>query len=421
MQEKKKIKILTLSDDPRFLSGVAIQTRYFIEGLLKTGRFSFICLGGLIKHQDKRPVMIDEWGEDWRIIPVDGFGDANLVRSVIMAEKPDMLWVMTDPRYWDWLWNVENEIRQFCPIVYYHVWDNYPAPKYNKKWYDSNDVIVSISKLTEDVVQQLADSKVDQFYIPHTVDSSKFFLHPNRLTLRKEIIDRAKLEQDCFLLFYNSRNIRRKQIQTLFCWVGEYNKNHPEQKVRLLAKTDPRDPHGCDLVKIVEDFELNDQVRIIGDRLPPDKLNELYNVADATVLISDAEGFGVAVLESLFAGTPVITTKTGGMVDQYEDGVHGYAIDVDHTIVGAQETPYIYEDRTTFERFEKAINDCFLSRQNNVWGTKEHREMCANHALTNFNMEKYVEEWVKVIDFTYEKYGSWETRKHYKQYQLFEV
>jgi hypothetical protein len=60
---------------------------------------------------------------------------------------------MTDPRFWGWLWEMENEIRPHMPMVYYHVWDNYPYPVYNKRFYDSNDMIVSISKVTHDIVQ----------------------------------------------------------------------------------------------------------------------------------------------------------------------------------------------------------------------------------------------------------------------------
>ena len=46
----KKKKILVLSDHPLSPSGVGTQTKYFIEALLKTGRYEFICLGGAMKH-----------------------------------------------------------------------------------------------------------------------------------------------------------------------------------------------------------------------------------------------------------------------------------------------------------------------------------------------------------------------------------
>ena len=67
-----KKKILVLSDHPLSPSGVGTQTKYFIEALLETGRYKFVCLGGAIKHNDYRPQKIDPYGEDWIIYPIDG-------------------------------------------------------------------------------------------------------------------------------------------------------------------------------------------------------------------------------------------------------------------------------------------------------------------------------------------------------------
>ena len=69
---EKKIKILTLSDHPLSPSGVGTQTKYIIEGLLATGRYEVVSLGGAIKHSDYSPVKVDKWGDDWVIYPVDG-------------------------------------------------------------------------------------------------------------------------------------------------------------------------------------------------------------------------------------------------------------------------------------------------------------------------------------------------------------
>ena len=170
----KKIKVLTISDHPLMPSGVATQTKYFIEGLLKSGKFQVISLGGAIKHQNYQPVRTEEFGEDWTIFPVDGFGDPNIIRSLIRAEKPDILWFMTDPRFYGWLWQIANEIRPLVPMVYYHVWDNYPYPKFNKPFYDSNDIIATISKVTDDIVRTISP-EVECHYIPHAIPENQFF------------------------------------------------------------------------------------------------------------------------------------------------------------------------------------------------------------------------------------------------------
>ena len=156
--KNKKIKVLTLSDHPLSPSGVGTQTKYFIEALLKTGNYNFVCLGGAIKHHDYTPIKVAPYNEDWIIYPVDGYGDHEKIRSIIRNEKPDVLWFMTDPRFFGWLWEIEDEIRAIVPMVYYHVWDNYPAPHFNRKFYESNDAIITISKVTDDIVSQVAPS-----------------------------------------------------------------------------------------------------------------------------------------------------------------------------------------------------------------------------------------------------------------------
>ena len=87
----KKIKVLTISDHPLSPSGVGTQTKYVIEALLKSGKFEVISLGGAIKHNDYRPIRVEPYGEELRIIPVDGYGTQEMISSVLRTEKPDTI------------------------------------------------------------------------------------------------------------------------------------------------------------------------------------------------------------------------------------------------------------------------------------------------------------------------------------------
>ena len=168
-----KKKILVLSDHPLSPSGVGTQTKYMIEALLETGRYKFVCLGGAVKHADYTPMNVEPWGDDWRIFPVDGYGNEESIRSVLRQEKPDALWFMTDPRFYTWLWEMENEVRAQVPMIYYHVWDNYPYPMFNGDYYRSNDHVACISKVTYDIVQNVSP-KVNSSYLPHAVSPKAF-------------------------------------------------------------------------------------------------------------------------------------------------------------------------------------------------------------------------------------------------------
>ena len=103
----------------------------------------------------------------------------------------------------------------------------------------------------------------------------------------------------------------------------------------------------------------------IRDRkYPEEHLAAIYNMADCTINISDAEGFGLATLESLSCGTPIIANMTGGLQEQITDGTNEFGIPVypvSKCIIGSQEVPYIYEDRITQDDFEKTLS--FLAPQ----------------------------------------------------------
>ena len=213
----EKKKILVLSDHPLSPSGVGIQTRYMIEALLKTGRYKFVCLGGAMKHDDYTPVTVEPWGKDFIIFPVDGYGNHEMIRSLMHKERPDALWFMTDPRFYEWLWEIENEIRANLPMVYYHVWDNFPAPYFNAKWYRSCDEVACISKVTHQIVQEVAP-EVPSYYVPHAVNpmtyrppktpEEKATVAETRQKILNSTINHHNPNKKIF--FWNSRNARRK-------------------------------------------------------------------------------------------------------------------------------------------------------------------------------------------------------------------
>ena len=99
---EKKIKIFCISDHPMAPSGVGTQTKYVMESLIKTGRYQVIAFGGAIKHESYEPQRTEQYGDDLIIVPVDGYGTQEMVRSVIWNERPDILWFMTDPRFYEW-------------------------------------------------------------------------------------------------------------------------------------------------------------------------------------------------------------------------------------------------------------------------------------------------------------------------------
>jgi len=423
----RKIKVLTLSDHPLSPSGVGTQTKYIIEALLKSGKFEVVSLGGAIKHPDHKPQKTEQYGDLWTIYPVDGYGTPDAVRSIMRTERPDILWFMTDPRFFGWLWMIEQEVRPLVPMVYYHVWDNKPYPMFNKRYYDSNDKIVTISKVTDDIVRNVSPT-VDTEYLPHAVDGSIF--SPMN---QKDIDDFKRLffslaedeEDDKFTFFWNNRNARRKQTGSILFWFKDFLDEIGHDKARLLMHTDPKDPHGQDMVAIMERIGLTEgQVLLSTQKIPPDKLANLYNVADCTLNISDAEGFGLATLESLSCATPIIVNMTGGLQDQITDGTQWFGIGIEPSskaIIGSQEVPYIYEDRISKEDFLNSLRTMYeMSAAERSKLGLAGREF----TLKNFNFQQFNQRWVDMMEEIHENYGSWnhpEGRKNYKGWEHVEL
>jgi glycosyltransferase involved in cell wall biosynthesis len=407
----RKMKIFVLSDDPRSPSGVGTQTNAMIQGLLETGKYSFFCFGGALRHQNYDQVKTKEYGDDLIIQPVDGYGTQESVMSVLKQYKPDALWIMTDPRQWEWLWAFEQEIRANVPIVYYHVWDNYPYPKFNRPFYLSNDKIATISKLSSDIVR-VVSPEIEEQYIPHAVNADIF------KTIPEESYKDLKADGKT-LFFWTNRNARRKMSGSVVWWYSEFLEKVGKDKAFLLMHTDPKDPHGQDLIAIATEVGLTkDNFAIISSKVPVEQMVKFYNAADCVINISDAEGFGLSVLESLMCGTPVIGTKTGGVQDQLTDGIETFGVLINpasKAVIGSQQVPYIYEDRIAKEDFIAA-----LEKMHNM--TREERKALGkkgqDYVLKSFNYHDFVSSWDNLFTDVYEKHGSWETRKNYKSWTL---
>jgi len=147
----------------------------------------------------------------------------------------------------------------------------------------------------------------------------------------------------------------------------------------------------------------------------------MYNMADCTINISDAEGFGLGTLESLSCETPIIVSMTGGLQEQVTNGEEWFGIGIEpssKSIIGSQQVPYIYEDRISKEDFKAALHKMYDM-------SKEDREELgrkgAEHVRKNYNFEDFENRWIELMDDAHERYGSWETRKGYKAWRMKEI
>jgi len=412
----QKKKILVLSDHALSTSGVGTQTRHLISGLLERakGRYTFRQFGAAMKHSDYRTVIVND---DFIIKPIDGFGDRELLRVTLATEKPDAILIFTDPRFFIWLFEMEDEIHQMCPIIWWHVWDNDPTPLYNNVLYEATDLINCHSYHTYGNVSKFFPEKSN--FIPHAVPDEIF--KPISLSERAQykINILGADRHDHFVGIWINRNAKRKRPNdVLLAWqifLDDLEKREGHRKASLIMHTDPTDAEGPNLYATAEMLGIVPNVFFSKERLDFDKINILYNISDFCLNVSFAEGFGLGTLEAMQSGTPIIAIKTGGLtrqvVDHRDNSENGRALPVElKTLVGSQQVPYIYEDYVSCETIAKKMMELFdLTHEE-----KENlRKKVRSYALTEFSYEKTIDDWDRTL---WDTINSWQ--KNYKRWKV---
>ena len=451
IEQSSRKKILLLSDDIRLHSGIATVAR---EIVIQTAHhFNWLTIGAAINHPERgkrfdlspdinsQAQISDSWVH---LIANNGYGDPDLIRSILQQEKPDALFIITDPRYYTWLFQIENEVRKKVPIIYLNIWDDLPAPNYNRAYYESCDALLAISKQTkfinEIVLGEKAASKIIK-YIPHGLNPEIFKPVEVPPQIKKNIIGDKE-----FVVFFNSRNIRRKSIPDLIWSYRIFIEKlsvEERKKCLLLLHTQPIDDNGTDLPKVVETLNNIEgfDVRFSPNKLSSEELNYLYNLADVTCLLTSNEGWGLTLTESMLAGTMILANTTGGMQDQMrftdEKGEwytpslevpsnntgkykkHGkWAIPVfpsSRSIQGSPPTPYIWDDRCDpMEVAEKLEQIYWMSKEERKQNGLEGRQWCLSEQA-GFNTFAQAQRVIEALD---ELFETWSPRE---DYELFKV
>lgn len=449
-------KILLLCDDIRFTSGISTMAKEIVIGTAH--RFNWVNLGAAIQHPDqgKRFDICQDTNQltgitdsSVFIIPTSGYGSPELVRQVIEMEKPDAIMFFTDPRYWIWLFQMESELRKKLPMIYLNIWDDLPAPLYNKPYYESCDGLLAISKQTANinrlVLGEKAKNKVIK-YVPHGINEDIFTVKdkndPEVVAMRKQYFGDNQPE---FVVLYNARNIRRKCTSDLILAYAHFCDQLGKEKAKkcaLLLHTQRMDENGTDLNAIVDLFCDPEYQRVVfcENRYTPYQMSTMYNCADVTALISSNEGWGLSLTESMMCGKPIIATVTGGMQDQLRfENEKGEWIDFDEnfcsnhfgtyrkhgkwaypvfpsnmSIVGSIPTPYIFDDRADFRDIATAIAEAYATK---MYGPEEYEEQCkaAREWVTSDESMQSARMMSKnVIDGIEETFAKWKPRHKYE-------
>jgi D-inositol-3-phosphate glycosyltransferase len=103
---------------------------------------------------------------------------------------------------------------------------------------------------------------------------------------------------------------------------------------------------------LTERYGLSDLVTFLGKR-DQDSLPYYYSAAEAVVVPSQYESFGMVALEAMACGTPVVASQIGGLAYLVQDGVTGYMVPVDEPAELANRLSVLLQDQDLRERMGK--------------------------------------------------------------------
>ena len=458
----RKKKILLLSDDLRLHSGIGTMSREFVVGT--SHLYDWVQLGAAIKHPDQGKC-IDisqdvnkQQGIDnasVKIYPWDGYGNPQILKELLQIEKPDAIVHFTDPRFWGWLYQMEHELRQHIPLLYYNIWDDVPYPLWNENFYESCDMLMNISRQTQNIVKNVLrrHPKEDWAvqYVPHGVNEKGFYpIMPESDVYHEFTQFRDKFKSDHgidFVFFWNNRNIRRKQPGDLILSFKTFCDTLPEDqasKCALFMHTLPVDDNGTNLPEVVAALCPEYKVIFSQGQVDVKQLNFFYNLADVTLNIASNEGFGISWCESLHTGTPIINNVTGGLQDgcrfEDEDGkwiefdsdfpsnhsakykVHGKWVKPvfpsNRSLQGSVPTPYIFDDRCSFEDVATAMLYWYnMSEEDRSASGVAGREWVRSDE-SNMSAKGMSSRFIECIETCFKK---WEPRKRFEVFKVQQI
>jgi len=444
--------ILFLADDLRLPSGIGTMTRELVIG--NSHIYNFVQVGGALSHPDAGKILdisddvnteIGISDSSVLIYPYNGYGDPDLTRLLMERHKIDAIVHFTDPRYWLWLYRMSAEIRQTIPIFYYHIWDDLPAPHYNRPYYESCDLLMGISKQSVNISklvlgegnyidldkspapEVIGKSLPKTAYVPHGVNTKHFFpMDRGSVQVQKMRSELFSNQNPDYVIMYNNRNIRRKMASDVilaFKFLCEdLVAMGCSDDVRLVLKTQPLDDNGTDLPAVIGVIcpELADKIIFHTDNIPIDQMGILYNCCDTVINIASNEGWGLSSTEALMTGRTLINNVTGGLQDQcrFEDD-NGNWIEFDEefasnhggkytkcgawvkpvfpaaiNLQGSIQTPYIFDDRCAVRDVTEAMkywhgmsaverDDCGMAGY--VWATGPEASLTAEGMCDRFS------------------------------------
>lgn len=212
----------------------------------------------------------------------------------------------------------------------------------------SFEPVISFCINQSDAVTAVSQSLKNDTY-KHFRTNREIHVIPNFIVPKKDweksqdMRDRYAAEDE--LIICHVSNFRRvKRVEDV---ISIFARIRQDKKAKLLLVGDGPDRYTAE--KMCRELKLCDDVVFIGKVRDT---RHVLEISDLFILPSETESFGLAALEAMAVGVPVISSNTGGIPEVNIHGVSGYLSDVGNVEEMANNALKILADKDTLCRFK---------------------------------------------------------------------
>lgn len=205
---------------------------------------------------------------------------------------------------------------------------------------NKSDVVTSVSQSLKDETYRLFDIEKEIQVIPNFIEIDKNRIDVNSPCHRSLM---ATKEEKIITHISNFRKVKR--IPDVVKIFNEIQKQIPS-KLMMVGEGSEKEV----AEKLCEDLNITDKVIFFGNS---NEIDKILCYSDLFLLPSETESFGLAALEAMACGVPVISSNSGGLPEVNKQGFSGYLSDVGDVMQMSENAVKILSDDETLLQFKK--------------------------------------------------------------------
>ncbi|RFN58096.1 N-acetyl-alpha-D-glucosaminyl L-malate synthase BshA [Marixanthomonas ophiurae] len=208
---------------------------------------------------------------------------------------------------------------------------------------NKSDVVTSVSQSLKDDTNRLFTVEDDIKVVPNFIDMAKH--NPSFTDCQRDLM--AEPQEHIITHVSNLRKVKR--VTDVIEVFDRIQKKIP---AKLLMVGEGPEKETCEELCIEKGIK--NKVVFLGNS---SEVGKILCFSDLFLLPSEKESFGLAALEAMASGVPVISSNAGGLPEVNKNGVSGYLSDVGNVDEMAKNAVSILSSKETLAKFKKQARE----------------------------------------------------------------